>query len=218
MKTITVKGVGKISVKPDLIVLSLSLESIDKDYATAMNKAALKITELNKSLESVGFEKESVKTTNFSVNADYERKKDYLDNYYNVFNGYIVNHRLKVSFDFDTKVLSAALVAISSCVSNPELSIMFTVKDTSAVNEELLKSAAQNAKKKAEILCTASGVTLGDLVNIDYNWEEINIYSRTKYSAGNDFLDCLPSDFSSIDIEPEDINVSDTVAFVWQIC
>ena len=54
MKTITVKGVGNVSVKPDFIILSLSLESTDKDYETAMQLAAAKITELNKSPEQIG--------------------------------------------------------------------------------------------------------------------------------------------------------------------
>ena len=63
----------------------------------------------------------------------------------------MVNHRLKVSFDFDAKVLSKALGTIAGCIAEPELSISFTVKEPSAVNEALLKSATINAKKKAEI-------------------------------------------------------------------
>ena len=44
------------------------------------------------------------------------------------------------------------------------------MKDATAINEEMLRSATANAKKKAEILCEASGVTMGDLIAIDYNW------------------------------------------------
>lgn len=217
MKTITVKGTGNVSVKPDLIVLSLSLRSIDKDYEKVMALAATKIAELNNSLEKIGFEKESVKTTDFNVDTDYDSKKDRNGNYYRVFNGYVVRHRLKVSFDFDTKVLSKALGAIASCLAEPELSVNFTVKDSSAVNEELLKSAAENAKKKAEILCAASGVTLGDLVNIDYNWGEINLYSDTRYAMEQDCMMKSCASAMDIDIDPDDIDVSDTVTFIWQI-
>lgn len=216
MKTITVKGIGNASVKPDLIVLSLLLSSKSKDYEAAMESAAMKISELNKSLEKIGFEKESVKTTDFNVYTEYESKKDRNGNYLRVFDGYVVKHHLKVSFDFDTKVLGQALGTIASCVAEPELSVSFTVKDSSDINEALLKSAAENAKKKAEILCVASGVSLGDLVNIDYNWGELNIYSHTRYEMESDCMEkCCALD--SIDIEPEDINVNDTVTFVWQI-
>lgn len=216
MKTITVKGIGSVLVKPDFIVLSLSLESTDKDYETAMQLAASKITELNKSLELIGFEKESVKTTDFNVRTEYENRKYFKGDYHRVFVGYTVRHRLKISFDFDTKMLAKALGAIASCVAEPELSVGFTVKDSSAVNEELLRSAAQNAKKKAEVLCTASGAILVDLVTIDYNWGEINVYSRTRYEMDEDCL-LSPSALCNIDIEPDDIDVNDTVTFVWQI-
>lgn len=216
MKTITVKGVGNVSVKPDYIVLSLYLKSIDKDYEKSMELAATKIAQLNKSLENIGFEKDAVKTIDFNVDTDYESKKDRYGNYYRVFNGYRVSHRLKVSFEFDTKILAKTLSAIAGCVADPELSVNFTVKDSSAVNEALLKSAAENAKKKAEILCLASGASLGDLVNIDYNWGELNIYSNTRYCMEKECMAemCAPS---SIDIEPDDIDLNDSVTFVWEI-
>lgn len=216
MKTITIKGVGKASVKPDLVVLSLSLKTIDQTYEKAMNKASKKIEELNKSLVAVGFEKESVKTTDFDVSTDYERKKESNGDYYRVFNGYVVSHCLKVSFDFDTKVLAKALGTIASCIAQPELSIRFTVKDPSAVNEALLVNAAENAKKKAEILCSASRVKLGELISIDYNWGELNIYSRTQYKVEDDCEYMLAAP-TKINIEPENIDASDTVTFVWQI-
>ena len=217
MKTITVKGAGNVSVKPDYVVLSMSLETRNHDYETAMREAADRIEHLNGSLSAIGFEKESVKTTDFSVRTNYDSRKDRNGNYYRVFNGYVVNHRLKVSFDFDTKVLSKALGTIVTCIAEPELSISFTVKEASAVNEALLKSAAENAKKKAEILCAASGARLGELVNIDYNWGELNIYSRTRYDMEDACLEACSEAPFSLDIEPDDINATDTVTFVWQI-
>ena len=218
MKTITVKGSGNVKVKPDYVVLSMTLETKNLDYETAMQDAAEKIEHINNSLQTIGFQKESIKTTDFNVRTVYDSRKDREGNYYRVFEGYAVTHRLKVSFDFDTKVLSKALGTIASCIAEPELSISFTVKESSAVNEALLKSAAENAKKKAEILCLASGVKLGELINIDYNWGELNIYSRTRYDMADDCL--MPSEcegMSCIDIEPDDIDASDTVTFVWRI-
>ena len=100
-----------------------------------MREAASRIDHINESLSTIGFEKESVKTTDFNVRTDYESKKDRNGNYYRVFNGYVVNHRLKVSFDFNTKVLSKALGTIAGCIAEPELSISFTVKEPAAVNE-----------------------------------------------------------------------------------
>lgn len=216
MKTITVKGVGKASAKPDFVVLSMELESQNKNYESAMNLAAESIDHLNGALESVGFEKEAVKTTHFNVRTDYDnvRRKD--GSYERVFNGYVVSHSLKVSFDFDSSRLTKALSAVGSCLAHPQLSIMFTVKDATAINEEMLKTATQNAHRKAEILCEASGKKLGDLVSIDYNWGELDIVSRTSYDIADDCL-AAPMMAKSMSIEPDDIDLSDTVTFVWEI-
>ena len=48
MKTITVKGVGNVSVKPDLVILSMSLETRNRDYETAMREAASRIDHITK--------------------------------------------------------------------------------------------------------------------------------------------------------------------------
>ena len=55
-RTITVKGIGSVSVKPDHVVLTLSLESKDLDYNTAMSVASKQIEQLHLAIEAVGFE------------------------------------------------------------------------------------------------------------------------------------------------------------------
>lgn len=216
-RTITVKGMGRVTTAPDYVVISMSLEAHERDYEATMELAAKKIEQLNASLEEIGFEKKSVKTTNFNIRTDYEREKDRNGNYKSVFNGYICSHRLKVEFDFDTKRLAQTLYAISRCLAQPELSISFTVKDPSAVNKELLKSATVNAKEKAQILCEASGVELGQLLTIDYNWGELNIVSHTDYMLEEKCMAMPVGGLADMDIEPDDIDVSDTATFVWEI-
>lgn len=213
-RTITVKGIGKVSAKPDYVVLPMTLESKYKDYNKAMDMAANHIQHLNETLFSIGFEKGSVKTTNFNVCTDYDRVKDRNGNYQSVFCGYEVTHNLKLAFDFDMGKLSQALSDIASCLSRPQLSVAFTVKNVTTINEEMLRFATANAKKKAEILWEASRVTMGDLIAIDYNWGELDIYSHTRYDCCED---AMPLMAKSIDIDPDDIDVSDTATFVWEI-
>lgn len=214
-KTITVKGVGKVSVKPDYVIISLTLELINKEYEKAMNIASEQIDNLNKTLNDVGFEKEDLKTTNFNVRTHYESERDSEGNYKQVFAGYLVIHDLKVSFDFDMTKLAKTLTAISKCISQPNLSIRFTVKDPDAVNEELLISATKNAKRKAKTLCKAANAKLGELKTIDYNWGQLNIYSDTSYDIEYKVLAVERE--SNIEIVPDDINASDTATFVWEI-
>ena len=215
MRTITVKGIGAVSVKPDLIVLRLSMVTEEYEYDAAMKAAAEKIDFLNKALEAAGFEKKSAKTADFRVRADYDRLNDGKGNYTSVFMGYKCRHELKIEFDFDTKRLAKALSEISKCIAKPEISIDFTVKDSSAVSGELLKAAVKNAREKAEILCAASGAKLGGLLSIDYNWGELHLYSETDYDVEGKCLMMGAAD--DMDIEPEEIKARDTATFEWEI-
>ena len=217
-RTITVTGTGKLKLRPDYTVVSLSLKAADMLYDRAMDKAASQQAQLHKALAAVGFAKEDLKTTDFQVNTEYESERDQNGNYRQKFAGYCVRHRLKAEFPLDTAYLSKILGAISSCIAEPELDIRFTVRDSNAVNAALLESACANAKTKEEILARASGASLALLLYIDYSFREQDLYSPTRYGAENTHMMKACTAPSSIAIEPDDIDVSDSVTFVWELC
>lgn len=70
-RTITVKGIGRATAKPDTVVISMSLDSRAMDYDKAMEIASVNIQDINRTLVDTGFEKDAVKTTNFNVRTDY---------------------------------------------------------------------------------------------------------------------------------------------------
>ena len=109
------------------------------------------------------------------------------------------------------------LGAIAVCIAEPELNVQFTVKDKKSVNAALLENACVNAKAKAGILAKASGVSLGDLISIDYNWGELHLFSQTQYDMEDACMRMASAAPTSIEIEPDDINISDSVTFVWEI-
>lgn len=214
-RTITIKGTGSATTAPDLIRISMSLESKEYTYALTMKSAEEEIESLKVAIVSVGFDQKDLKTLDFDVRTEYNNEKDRFGNYQRIFKGYTCTHRLKLEFDLDTKRLASALNAIADCSARPTLSIDFTVKDPTAISTELLRSAAVNARVKAETLCAASGVKLGDLLTISYNWGEIDIVSRTDVdmpmAKSMRDLDC------NIEIEPDDISLTDTATFIWEI-
>ena len=214
-RTITVKGTGAATATPDLIRISMSLESKEYTYALTMKSAEEEIESLKEAIVSVGFDRKDLKTLDFDVRTEYNNEKDHFGNYQRIFKGYTCTHRLKLEFDLDTKRLASALNAIADCSARPTLSIDFTVKDPTAISTELLRSAAVNARVKAETLCAASGVKLGDLLTINYNWAELSIVSCTDVdmpmAKSKRDLDC------NIEIEPDDISLTDTATFIWEI-
>ena len=130
--------------------------------------------------------------------------------------GYEFNSSLKLSFDFNPERLGKALEKLSKSEVKPNISILFSVKNKEAIKNKLLAAAAQDAKNKAEILCTALGAKLGQLLKINYNWDEINVYSNMRYEK-QCFDQSAAATADIIDFTPEDIDLTDNAFFVWEI-
>lgn len=216
MRTITVKGIGTASAKPDLTVISLNITEKNREYTAAVNGANERIEKLQKAIAAVGFTKEDLKTLSFNARTNYENYRAEDGSYKQKFAGYICDFALKLSMDFDNKRLSETLTAIANSGANAEQSIAFTVKEPEKVSAQLLRSATENAREKAEVLCAASGVTLGELVNIDYSWNDISIHSPSVYSKQLRCMDAAPT-AAMPEFVPEDIKSSDTATFIWEI-
>ena len=216
MRTITVKGTGRVTARPDCVEISLSRETHKLDYDKAVETANERMEAVTSALTAVGFRKEDLKTTSYHIRSDYISVQNRVRGQERQFNGYVVEHRMKLVFPLDKERLSSALGALSGCISHPEFDIRFFVKDTAALQDAILKDAAANARRTAEILCAASGVQLGELQNISYHWDEVSFYSPTSYSMAEESM--VPRAMrAAADIEPDDIQAGDTVTFVWEI-
>ena len=65
-------------------------------------------------------------------------------------------------------------------------------------------------------MAIAAGVSLGEVQSIDYSWGEIDIRTSPvdKFELKKSYA--LESSYD-IDIEPDDIDLADTVTMVWEI-
>ena len=216
-KVITVKGIGKVSAPPDLLVLELKLETVEPEYELAMRRSKEMLNALSDAIVSAGHDGKHLKTNRFNISSKYENYRDKNNNYKSKFIGYACTHDLRLEFDLDMKKLGATLGAIASCEANPTFKIKFSVKDADAVSAELLENAIKNAKWKAEILARSAGVSLGAILRIDYNWGEINVYSKTDLYLAQEPIEEGAAAPMKMDIKPEDIDLNDTVTVVWAI-
>ncbi len=212
---IRIKGIGRAAQTPDLVVLSLTLTAQNKEYSAAVKIGSQQLEMLREAIVEAGFKADNLKTVNFNVRSIYENEEYREGNskrYRQIFIGFECRHDLKMTFDFDNKKLNAAVDTIASCLSQPKISIAFTIKDIDAFNDEILRSAARDARRKARILCTASKVKLGKLLDINYSWTEIDIRREQIICE-----ECAAVEKNSFDFQPEEIKASDTVEFLWEI-
>lgn len=217
-RTIRVTGKGKISVKPDTIRLIMTMEDIEKEYADALRLSAEMTEKIKNIFEEQGFERHELRTLKFNVEAEYERYQDRDNCWKNRFEGYKFTHRMKIEFPADNKRLGQILYALGHAPICPEIRLEYTIADPEKSKNELLEQAVLDSSKKAEVLAKAAGLSLGDILNIDYSWGEIDFVSKPMETFA--LQECRMSksiDSYDIDIEADDIDVTDIVTVVWEI-
>lgn len=219
-RIIRVTGKGVIKVKPDMTRITMTLEGLHPDYAETLKRSSEDTEALKDILGKKGFERSEVKTLSFNVNTKYESYQDKDRNWKQRFIGYEFRHTMKVEFDSDNERLGKILYALANSeVISPEFRLSYFVKDKEGSKNLLLGKAVEDAKAKAEVLTQAAGVTLKEILTIDYSWGEINLEYRPMASDMLMKSACVEDceEEYSMDIEPDDIEVSDTVTVVWQI-
>ncbi|MDE7223584.1 MAG: SIMPL domain-containing protein [Acetatifactor sp.] len=221
MRTIRVTGKGQIRLKPDTTRITITLEGTYPEYSEALRHSAQDTEQIKELLSAFGFERPDLKTLNFSVDTAYERYNE-KGSYKQRFVGYKFQHQMKVEFESDNDRLGKILYALAQCPVNPEFRLSYTVKDQEAAKNMLLGKAVADAKVKAAVLTQAAGVELKDIQSMDYSWGEINFDVRpmSRDMLTEDEIDNLLAPLSAgydMNIEPDDIVVSDTVTVVWEI-
>ncbi len=220
MRTIRVTGKGQIKVKPDMTRITVTLVGSYKDYGETLRKSAQDTDQLKNILSAFGFERSDLKTLSFDVdieNESYREKGVYKWRLV----GYKFRHIMKVEFESDHERLGNILYALANCPLNPEFRVSYTVKDPEKAKNELLGKAVKDAREKAVVLTGAAGVMLKDMQSIDYSWGkvdlEVHAMSRAAAAGGSVMALAECSDSYDLNIEPDDLEVSDTVTVVWEI-
>jgi len=160
-----VSGEGKVTIVPDTANISLGFEETGQNLKTTQNKVSEKSDILVKELKKIGIEEKDIKTVSYNVYPEY----DYESPQRNVV-AYRVSttYRIKVrEFEKINEILNQA----TSVGVNTIGSISFEVNEDT--KEEKLQEAREiaisEAKQKAKGLASASGITLGKIINVTEN-------------------------------------------------
>lgn len=216
-RTIRVTGKGNLSVKPDTVRLIMTIEGMKEEYERSVEQSAIMTEEIKTVFEKLGFERNSLKTLYFNISAEYQARDK---SWKRRFEGYKFVHRTKIEFPADNSRLGKVLYALGHSAVCPEFRIEYTVAEPEKCKNDLLARAVMDSKEKAEVLAKAADVSLGDIITIDYSWGEIEFVSHPmdKMMLEERCLREAPIGGAyDMDIEPDDIEVSDNVTVVWSI-
>lgn len=219
MRTITVIGKGKSVKEPDLVVLEITITILKKEFDDALESMSKLVDKLKNSLKQIGFEEDDLKTTSFMIDQEYNsvEKGIITKEHSSKFMGFEVMHGLKLEFDLDNEKISEVLNCLNNYDKNLEVELGFSVKEKEEMIKEVLESATKDAKFKAELLANASSVTLGDLIKINCSISDYFYFKSDTSFEDENVSSGLGALFSSGSIMPEEIKISDTVTFEWEI-
>lgn len=155
---IWVNGTGRVSVTPDLAVLSLGVEAQEKTVAEARNVAAIAMQGLIDALKAEGVEDSDIQTQFFNIQPNYvwndQERKQELD-------GYRVTNTVTAKVRDLSTIGDVIDGAVEAGGDETRInSVRFQAEDSSAAEAEARALAMQQAVEHAQQLADAAGVAL----------------------------------------------------------
>jgi uncharacterized protein YggE len=156
---IWVAGEGKVSVVPDVAILSLGVEVQSESVAEAQGYAATVMTSVMDELDNAGVAEKDIRTQQFSI---YPVRRWSERDGQEVLVGYRVTNIVTVKVR-DVEDTGAVIDSVARAGGDyiKVNSISFTVDDPSAYYEEARELAMADAEAKAEQLAELGNVRLG---------------------------------------------------------
>jgi uncharacterized protein YggE len=209
-RTITVSGVGHVSVVPDQLAFDLSVSVLRPDLTQALDDANTAMQSVVDTLKAAGVAEEDVQTTDVSTYPQYGRHQKGQPP---TLQGYRVSHSITVTVDDLAKgsdVVTAALGAGGTGVRLDGLRLQ--VADPDGALEPARSDAVQQAQAKAEEYAGDAGRELGDIVRIS---ETADQPDATDLSRGA--YDQAASAASPVPIQAGQEDLTATVVVVYEL-
>lgn len=214
--TISVQGRGSIHVIPDVTRLEVMVESVFIDYESAYKQARENAQWMGQILEYNHLNKKLAKTIHFDISDHLVDEYDENDHYVGkIKDGFELTQRFKIDLGIDNVLLNKIVRGVGKFIKGAQINIGYTIKDPRPCQLKIMERAVKDAREKAEIMATAAGCKLGEVNSITYGQQDLTVHSQARYIHSN--KEAMACDKSSLNIEPDDLVMSDHVQVSWNL-
>jgi hypothetical protein len=199
---------GKASGAPDMAIISAGIEDNGESLSTVENSVNTKSKTLADAVKKLGVKSEDIQTSSYNVSPNY----DYTTTP-NKITGYLVSTSYQIKVRDLTKV-NDIVAALTPAGANQVGGISFTFSDETQakLTDQARKQAVDKAKQKAESLAKATGITLGNIINIsEDNNNQIVPQPMMAVGGGTAEKSVAP------DIQTGSSDITTTVTISWEI-
>jgi uncharacterized protein YggE len=159
--TISVAGVGKVTVTPDLAHVQLGVQLERSTAKAARDAAATAMSGVVDALKKLGIADKDIQTTQVSLNAVY----DYPTNSARVLRGYQLTNQVAVTVRDLTKLSDVVDNAVTAGATTVD-GISFDVADRTALEAQARQAAAQDARAKADVYAKTLGLMVTGVASV----------------------------------------------------
>lgn len=172
---VSVNGQGKVSYQPDTANITIGVQ-IDKieNAEEALKMLNEKVNKIITALTALGIQSKDIKNQNYSLYPFY----DYIEGV-NTLNGYNANQQIVIKvagIDKNFNILNQVVSESAKAGANQVLGVSFETSQIEELKQEARILAIADAKKKAEALSGAIGISLDEVIG----WWE-NVISPSPY-------------------------------------
>lgn len=125
------------------------------------------------------------------------------------------SERIKVDLPIDNHLVNCIVRGVGKFIPSAQININYTLQDERASQLKMLARAVCDAKDKAKIMAEVAGCTLGRVLNINYDFQNIHVTSQARCIHSNS--EAKASTPGSLDITPDDLVVSDNVDVTFEL-
>jgi hypothetical protein len=204
---IVTSGEGIVKRAPDRAWVSIAAESRARTAPEAAKLNTDAMTAVLDKIKSLGVAAEAIRTTNYTVQPDFE----YQNGRQNL-RGYIARNQVEVRVDDLPKLGEIMANAVGTGATNVS-GVRFDLKDRDAAEQEALRMAVRDARRRADAAASGAGVKIVQVMRIDEQ-REVDIRPMPMAMARAGMMDAAPA---AVPVESGQIEVRARVTLTVRI-
>lgn len=200
-----VTGEGSSTAVPDTATISFGVTKQAATVKDAQDQTNSTVKDIQDALQKQGVDSKNIKTTNYSLNPNYTPSGQ--------INGYSVTQNI----DLKIQPLDGVNKAIDTVTTNGanllgQVSFGFTDEKKQQLEDEARKDAVTKAKAKADSLARASGIHLGNIINVVENTDQPGLIMPLALQAKREDSASIPTQ-----VTPGTATIHSTITLSYQL-
>lgn len=181
---ISVSGEGRVEAQPDRATISVGVVTREKNPSAVQAANARAASSVINSIVALGIERKNISTGNYSFSPTYR----HFDNGRREIDGYEANNSVTIIVD-DLNLVGKIIDAALSHGANRVDSLNFGLRDRAAYQDEALRLAVLDAKRKAEVVARTLGKSIVNVRIVSINSSHVSApqnYKMARSMAAED--------------------------------